>query len=326
MFTPIKAIAMEKFSARPPNAMLRDVMEANPQSAKSDEILSALDSRYEPMPDYMMDQIMQGKKHLGSKEILEAKIQSWSQIRTKAKAELLRGFLLDTNIINPLDSVISFLENETSLDSKYDLAITYWNNSNPISAWATLNTIPSQFELTGRQSEEHDNYLAYFGVQQTLADSNWQACQLDSASVSILFDLKNTGSPTIAAWSRGLLVKGGFLNYTETVRLPDLLKSSKINPGQDPGKAMPDNDEKLWLFPNPAGDYVIAYYDLDPGYTSGEIHLIDLKGNLLRRYQIKSGKDQIVIDLKSHPIGLYLISLNSKNQIIDTKKLSKGGH
>jgi len=41
---------------------------------------------------------------------------------------------------------------------------------------------------------------------------------------------------------------------------------------------------------------------------------------------IFSGKNQIVIDLKSHPNGLYLISLNSRNQVIDTKKLSKGGH
>jgi hypothetical protein len=138
---------------------------------------------------------------------------------------------------------------------------------------------------------------------------------------NLITDIANDNAHT-----RGLLVKGGFLNYTETVRLPDLLKSSKIHPGQYPGKAMPDNDEKLWLFPNPAGDYVIAYYDLDPGYTSGEIHLIDLKGNLLRSYRIKSGKDQIVIDLKSHPNGLYLISLNSRNQVIDTKKISKGGH
>ena len=89
-----------------PNAMIRDVIAANPQSAKSDEVLNTLDSRFEPMPDYMMAQIMEGKKYLGAKEILEAKSRSWQQIRSKAKADLMREFLLDTNIVSPIDSLI----------------------------------------------------------------------------------------------------------------------------------------------------------------------------------------------------------------------------
>ncbi len=84
-------------------------------------------------------------------------------------------------------------------------------------------------------------------------------------------------------------------------------------------------EEKLRLFPNPAGDYVITCYDLEPKYQSGEIQLFDLKGNLLRSYYINNGKDQIVIDLKALPNGFYMISLNSSNQVIDNKKLSKGG-
>jgi C1A family cysteine protease len=308
-----------------PNAMIRDILQANPQSAKSVEILNTLDSRYDPMPDYMMAQIMEGKKYLGAKEILEAKIQSWEQIRTKAKADLMREFLLDTNMIDPLDSVIAFLENESDLDSRYDLALTQWDNTDKEGAWTTLNFIPSQFNLSEDQCIDHDNYMDYFGILQTLADSTWQADQLDSVSVSLLFYLKELGNPKIAALARGMLVKGGFYKYIETINFPDLLKSSQVN--SDPYKEnhIVNNEEKLWLFPNPAGDYVIAYYDLDSKYKTGEIQLIDLNGRLLNTYLIKNGKDQIVIDLKAYPIGLYIISLNSRNQVYESKKISKGG-
>ncbi len=85
-------------------------------------------------------------------------------------------------------------------------------------------------------------------------------------------------------------------------------------------------EDKLWLFPNPTGDYVIAYYDLDQIYQSDEIRLYNLKGNLLKSYHIESGKGQMVIDLKTYPSGLYLISLNVRNHIIDSKKISKMGH
>jgi hypothetical protein len=309
-----------------PNAMIRDVLEANPQSAKSDEIINTLDSRYEPMPDYMMAQIMEGKKHLGAKEILEAKIQAWQQIRSKAKADLMREFLLDTNMISPLDSVIWFLENEPDLYSKYDLALAQWDNSDLEGAWVTLNNIASQFTLNENQSVDQEHYQIYFEILQTLADSNWQANQLDSASVRTLFYLNVSENPRIAALSRGLLVKGGFFNYFETINFPDMTKASKIHHLQYPVNMPNVKKDKLWLFPNPAGDYVIAYYELDPKYKSGEIDLLDIKGNLLKNYQINSGKDQIVIDLKAYPRGIYLISLNGKNHLIDSKKLSKGGN
>jgi hypothetical protein len=105
-----------------------------------------------------------------------------------------------------------------------------------------------------------------------------------------------------------------------------MIKSSKIHHYQYPEKTTNITEERLCLFPNPAGDYVIAYFDLDSKYMSGEIHLHDIKGNLLISYHIRSGKDQKVIDLKDYPIGLYMISLNSRNQVIDSKKLSKGGN
>jgi hypothetical protein len=309
-----------------PNTMIRDILEANPQSAKSNDILSILDSRYEPMPDYMMAQILEGKEYLGAKEILEAKIQSWQQIRAKAKADLIREFLLDTNMVSPMDSVISFLENETDLNSRYDLALAQWNNFNKEGAWVTLNSIPSQFTLNEIQNIDQENNLEYYGILQTLSDSNWQANQLDSSSVSNLFYLKESGNPRLEALARGLLVSGGFFNYIETINFPVIAKSSNIPPGKHNENPTTNKEEKLWLFPNPAGDYVIAYYDLDLKFKYGEIHLLDIKGNLLKSYQIRSGKDQLVFDLKAYPIGFYMITLNSRNQVIDSKKLSKGGN
>jgi hypothetical protein len=309
-----------------PNAMIRDVLEANPQSAKSDDILSTLDSRYEPMPDYMMAQILQGEKYLGAREFFEARIQSWNQIRSKAKADLMREFLLDTNMISPLDSVITFLENETDLDSKYDLALAQWNNSDMIGALLTLNSIPSQFVLSEPQNINHENYLVYFEILQTLEDSNWQANQMDSISVSMLFDLKESGNSQLNSLARGLLVNGGFYKYTETTNFPYFTKSSRILPDQNKEDLITTKEERLRLFPNPAGDYVIVSYSFDLTYKYGEIRLIDLKGNELRNYYIKSGKDQIVIDLKAYPNGFYMISLNFKNQVLESKILSKGGH
>ncbi len=51
-----------------------------------------------------------------------------------------------------------------------------------------------------------------------------------------------------------------------------------------------------------------------------------LKIEIMNEKVLYCGKDQVVIDMKDYPIGFYLISLNSRNQVIDSKKLSKGGN
>jgi len=71
-----------------PNAMVRDVLVANPQSAKSQEVLTKLDERAEPMPDYMMDQIMAGAEVAGTKETLELELSGHITERSEAYQNL----------------------------------------------------------------------------------------------------------------------------------------------------------------------------------------------------------------------------------------------
>jgi hypothetical protein len=307
-----------------PNAMVRDILQANPQSVKSGEIMEAVDDRYDPMPEYMMAQIMEGRENFGAKELLEAEIQSWQELRSKAKNKLMRQFLLDTDIIHPIDSVIAFLEIENDLSSKYGLAFAYWNKNDWSNTWQTFNNIPIQFTLSDNQTIVHQQYGEYFGILQQLADSNWRACDLDSASVQGLFNMMADGNADISANARGLLVKGGFIDYVETVIIPLYSKSGPI--AYDSKEESPEQPklENLKLFPNPAGDYVIAYYDINSDYMTASIILYDVKGNMLRKYLLKAEENQIVLNLSDLPNGIYLIALHADGQIMDVKKLSKG--
>ncbi|MCD4696716.1 MAG: right-handed parallel beta-helix repeat-containing protein, partial [Bacteroidales bacterium] len=44
-----------------PGAMIRDIMVANPHTAKSEELMNKLDERWDPLPEYMKAQILQGR-------------------------------------------------------------------------------------------------------------------------------------------------------------------------------------------------------------------------------------------------------------------------
>jgi len=306
-----------------PNVMIRDILTVNPQSAKSEEVLDALDTRYEPMPDYMMGQIMEGQNILGTKELLEAQIQSWWIVRSKAKVELFRQYLSDTNLVSQADSIITFLEEENDLTSKYNLAFRYWNRLDSVEAFEILNTIPEQYNLTNDQLTTHQQYLDYFDILKLIADSNWTASDLDSVSVELLFEIKENGGSGISAFARGMLLKGGFIDYKETIVLPRLASPEE---NSFANKNIDDNEQRkdyLKLFPNPAGDYVIVFYDIGSDSRSFSLKLVDNQGIVIRIIQLEPGKDQIVVNLENLPNGIYLFTLNVNGKKLESQKLIK---
>jgi hypothetical protein len=91
-----------------PNAMIRDIMVANPQTAKSNELMDKLDERWNPLPEYMKAQILQGKSIVSIKEQLESELSAYKLQRAKAFNGLVRWFMNDT--LNPVASSDSLVQ------------------------------------------------------------------------------------------------------------------------------------------------------------------------------------------------------------------------
>jgi hypothetical protein len=307
-----------------PNAMIRDVLSANPQAAKSDEILDAVSGRYDPMPDYMMADIMQGLDQVGALEILESKIGYWNQFRSKAVNRLIREYLTDSTIINREDSLINLFQNETSLQSKYRLAFTYWENNKVNDALNVLSDIPTTFDLTSAQQGIHQDYHDYFDILQMMMDSNFNSRDLDSSSVQSLTTIMNNNLPLISAYARGLLLKGRHIEYTETVAFPSGVKSYQAYYYLDPQKFEFPEEEHLVLFPNPSGDYVIVYFNSLDFRESGILAIDNIQGLRVAVIKLDSEQNQLVIDLSNLQNGLYLVNLIINNDLIESEKLLKG--
>jgi len=307
-----------------PNAMIRDILTANPQSAKSGEIMEAVDYRYDPMPDYMMAEIMQGMGQISALESLESKIGYWQQYRTSAINWIIRGYLTDSSLVGRQDSIIVLYQDESSLQSKYRLAFAYWENNQEEQALNTLSEISLDFELSSREQEIHQQYLDYFDILQTLKDSNLNVRLLDSTSVQNLINIMNAHLPLIGAYARSLLIKGRHINYTESVSFPLQIKSYPAYYYLNPAKINLPEQDKLVLFPNPCGDYVIVYYSTIEEDRTGIVRLCNIQSIVLKRIQLNSLRNQHLINLSEYPDGIYIIQLLLDDRSISSRLLIKG--
>jgi len=300
-----------------PNAMIRDVLVANPQSAKSEQLLSTLDERTVPMPDYMMGQIMQGVNNLGAKEMLSAKLNKWKQANYRAFNDITRIYQTDTTIVNAMDSLEVFLQNTGTLYANYSLAMQYIDKFD----FAAASNILSNIQVYDYEEQIRLAYNDYLDVMELLHNAGKTIYEMDSTQVADLLIIVNNKYPLISAYARNTLISAGKLDYSEPLQLPVILKAIYIEyPNSPAGDII--QQSYLKIYPVPARDYCIAEYRILDVFGSGMISVTDISGKLLKQYLITQAIDQQTINLENFNTGTYLFLLVINNKVIDSKKVT----
>lgn len=304
-----------------PNAMIRDILVANPQSAKSEEVLNALNDRWDPVPDYMIDQIMAGQDSLGSKEIMEAQVKGYRHLRDLAFNELFSNYMKDTVNVGAHDSLVALLQNENKLGAKYSLAFDYFKNGDTTLMNNELNNIPAVFNLSDEELQTHQNYLTYIGILHQLQNDSVNGHYPDSSQIATLFEITGSSNNLPSVYARNLLIRLGLLNYAEPVYFPVLLNSGFGGKWPFTEIAYP-KESSLDVFPNPANNYFIVEYEIDQSYEQAIIIIHDMKGKVVGSYQLTGDQDQLVIPIGALNNGIYMVSMYINNRPVDTKKIT----
>lgn len=292
-------------------AMVRDIMVANPQSAKSGEVMTSLDDRFTPLPDYMISDIEQGKTVTSAKETLESMISHHSHMSAIAKNELIRFYIRDTVQPGPNDSLIALLENEESNSAKYKLAMIYCEKGDITSMNTCLNSIIDP-------GGEHQHYVDFFGLMESLHTASKTVFQVDSAQKVLLNSIMQNSNGQPKIWSRNILSWRGEVDYNEVVVFPE--PSLKLSPIVNDDKLMITENE-LSIYPNPASKYVVATWKV-AGSNRLQLDFIDMKGRIMQTESLDNNIDQKVININSLSSGAYILRLRSDTKVIDTQKLS----
>jgi hypothetical protein len=304
-----------------PNAMIRDILVANPQSAKSEDVMNELDNRFVPMPDTMMSEILVGKDIVGLKEQLEGKLFEHQLWQNYYLGELIRYYSQDTSGINAADSIIPLLENRIDLHSKYTLAFEYLSNGQTDLVNDVLNSIPGQFQLTDWQIKEYHDYSDYLQILRDLQSQNLTIYDVNADQINQLQQLAAGGSDPVQAYARNILIANNLISYTEPIYLPDETKSAVA--GKEPKPHTAINAGSLILFPNPANQYMIANYDYSgevSSYESVALTIFSGDGKKVLQKELKRSKDELLVDCRNLSAGSYLCRINKGKRTLCSAK------
>lgn len=301
-----------------PNAMVREVLVANPQSAKSADVLQQLGKRDEPMPGYMMDQIMQGQNIVGAKELLEQNLAGHKTIKDRALKKLMNYYLTDTTDFEASnDTILSLLATDNELSSRYQLIMKYLGMKDSTSAYNTYYSIPTEFDLDDRQETKYELFEDLLGLQWQIMNDTLQP---DSLTIEALFDIEQHTHTMPGIYARNILIGLGELDYEEPIFVPDFNKSttSKLPSWPEDDKV---KENLMKLFPNPAGAYFTVEYDLAGYKGKCNLEVFNINGVGIKSIELQHKHDQVVIVTGNYSQGIYVVQLIVNGEIIEAQKL-----
>jgi len=304
-----------------PNAMVRDVMVANPHSAKSFVLIDKLDDRFDPMPDYMKAQILAGRSIQTMKQELESQLAGFKIRKTKAMNAIVRYFneeLGDQQAAS--DSIMVLYQEDNSLKSSYLLAWLYFSRGEYESGEEMLDNIPGQFLLGEADQQKHSNMLNIYTILSDLYSNGNPVDSLSESQVNELQVLALEGAIPAMAYARNILMSIGEMDYQEPVLFPNPFKSSEAM-GEYNELLNTKAPQLLSIYPNPSSGYVIIEYNLESD-ADGIIEIKDVTGRTVTSISTYGKQDQVTIITENWDLGIYFTTLRIDGNSIESHKFT----
>ncbi len=303
-----------------PNVLIKDILVANPQAAKSNEVMEKVDEKSNPMTEEMIAEILLGKYFVAAKEKLEANVAYYRHQRSTALKFLKQLYRNDTANAWAQDSLIFLLENEQGLKEKFELVFAYTGQDNWTAAMSLLNNLPAQYSFNTYRQEMYDDYSQLINVYYELYQAGFGIDSLSESQKSALYLLADNVTNMAGGYARNILIEVDSLEYSEPIILPDAgLKSGSIVfdlPGIENFKP-----EYVKLYPNPAKDFIIV--ELLTGNIDGvNIEVYDIQGKYLFAKEIPGKKQHCILPIKKLKTGIYYLKVEMGNRPIKSKKFS----
>jgi len=304
-----------------PNALLRDIMVANAHSSKSELLMNTLDTRWDPMPDYMKAQILQGRSLVSLKEETESRLGAFRLDKARALYGLSRLFIYDTlNPTTAVDSLIDLLSTEYTLSAQYQWAMLELGKGEYTQGSSVLSNIPTQIALTSQELTQHQQMVDYYNWLTSVKQSQGNILNPSASQRQQLWNMAMADSSKAGVYARNLLVALGDTTYHEPIILPDLYKSTLAQASYEDLLNV-QGPSLLNIFPNPASGYVILEYKLETEMPA-TISIHDMKGVRIKSVNTSGQQNQLTVITRDWLPGVYLVGLHVNGKLIASTKFT----
>lgn len=294
----------------PDNAIF-DILAANPDELKKDTLISYLENKEDPLPDYMINILKQlAYTNTTYKTILLDDLETYYGQKMQSAKSIIHSMLHDS-IVDQTD-YRNWLDNMTCLSADKQIIASYLSEGDTTNAFQLLNIIPSFYELSGDELVDFNSYKDLITLQISWKNQGKTIFELDSSDVIALenYAYNTTGSASYSA--KNILSKALDYTFCDCLGSNDTayMKSTDIN-------IEISDDESFGIDinvnPNPANTWAVFNYRMCTDKSVGFISISDISGKEIKKFNISGKYGQQIWDTRGVKPGVYIYMYYSDN-------------
>ncbi len=286
---------------------LFDILAANPDELKKDTLLSYLENKEEPLPDYMIDILRQLAGGTTYKTTLQQQMARYNRNKTRAANDIIRSILNDS--VTDYVDLRDWLDNLGGFESDRQIITTYIHEGNFSDALTLANMLPQLYDLEGGEITEHNYYLDMISLFQTLYLQNRNTYQLDSTEFSTIVLIADSSTSVAGTQAKSILEAVYNFDYTSCPQVNGSTghKNSNININ-NLGIAY---GMEITVKPNPAKQWAAFDYTLPEGETSATITISNITGKIVEILDVDGKQGQKLWDTRRLQSGIYIYTIKA---------------
>lgn len=299
------------------HVMLLTVCLANPDISQDEDFMGFMqEGMSDPMPDYMVNLILNAEDSKTARSILEAEMSEHRGIMTHSADQMLT--LLMTDSIKQRDQIRFWLERKRDLRAYYDLAASYMEENLFTEAALSLKALPNVDCFgVGYDNPNLETMTNYIGFRQALFQDERSIAQLTEQEIDELILYTEGEDEIVASAAQNILCFFYGICDDKHTPLPIddeiVIKSGKAN------NVQLNAEFSIQVFPNPADSYTTIEWEFPSQDVKGNLVITDIVGNVIVQERLSSQQGQWLWDTRNINNGTYIYKVT-----IDNKKTVSG--
>jgi hypothetical protein len=286
-----------------PESIIFEIMAANPDERKKDELIKYLEDKDNPLPGYMIDILEQVATGTTFKTVLQKEMAHYSRLKTRAAHDMIRSLLNDT--VSNTGELRNWLDNLGGKRADEQIIASYIQDGNYADALALAGMMPALYNYSDNELAEHDYYNEMLDLRINLSQQGRSFFDLDNTEVSTLDYIANNSKGTGGAQARGILESAYGYEFCNCLNVSDTsaFKSSSSFGSDSFNQAF---GAEIDVKPNPASDWVSFNFVLPDHKAEGYIKVSDVSGKIVETFTVSGKQGQKIWDTRKTDPGIYL--------------------
>lgn len=288
-----------------PESVIFDILAANPDELRGEELLKYVAEKEIPLPEYMIEILRQISTGTTYKTVLQQEMARYSHDKARSANDMIRSILNEDEL--DIIQLRNWLSNFGGIESDKQIIATYLQEGNFSAAFALANTIPQMYNLQQDELTEHNRYINLLQLEQTLFNDGRRIDQLTPSEQDMLNEFALVSDGSTGAQARGILESfyGADFNDCKSLDGEESFKNTVVNPnllGEAYGLS-------ISVKPNPARDWATFDYTLPRQESVAVLEITDSNGKSIETMNLSGNQGQKLWDTRNIPSGFYIITI-----------------